>query len=177
MGVKGSGRRRTVAQMEKDARSLELFCQGQTYRQIGTTQGVSSTAAYHAVKRALADRQKDKLEQVDHFTAAIERIQAGLRRCQEIIDGRFVSVTASGKVAVDPDTGEPLLDAGPKQRAVTEMRHLNEQLIVLMDLKPPAKSRVEVVTEDVVDREIAKLAEELALAQKQQQTEKDSAAQ
>lgn len=171
MAAGKGGRRRTLEQMKKDAEALDLFCQGKSYQQIADALKWSSRSiAFRAVKRATADIQRDKLEQVDHFTAAVERIQTGLRRCQEIIDAKHYLAAPGGKIAtaVDPETGESflVLDDGPKQRAITEMRHLNDQLIVLMDLKPASKQRIEVVTEDVVDREIEKLAKELAEAGK-----------
>jgi hypothetical protein len=159
------GRRRTLEQTRKDAEALNLHCQGKSYQAIADALGWKGKGtAFHAVKRALADLQREPLEQFDHFTAAIERIHAGLRECQQIIETPHYLAAPGGKLATAPD-GTLVLDDGPKQRAITEMRHLNDQLIMLMDLKPATKSRVEVVTEDVVDREIAKLAEELANAQ------------
>lgn len=165
-GRNAGGRRRTVEQMRKDAAALELYCQGRTYRQICDELGWKSISrAFDAVRRATADIQRSKLEQVDHFTAAVERIHTGLRRCQEIIDTPHYLAAPGGKLATAPD-GSLVLDDGPKQRAITEMRHLNDQLIVLMDLKPAAKSRVEVVTDDVVQKEIDQLAREIAQAGK-----------
>lgn len=158
----GGGRRRTVEQMKKDAEALRLFCQGKSYQEIADTLGWKGKGtAYAAVRRATSEIQRDSLEQVDHFTAAVERIHTGLRRCQEIIDTPHYLAAPGGKLATAPD-GSLVLDDGPKQRAITEMRHLNDQLIVLMDLRPAAKSRVEVVTQDVVNQEIEKLAKEVA---------------
>lgn len=162
-GNKG-GRRRTLEQIDKDARALALHCQGKTYRQISLEMGVNTASAFNAVKRAIADRQKNQFQQADEFTAAVARIQQGLLRCQEIIDGKHFLAAPGGKLVIDPTTGEPCLDSAPKQRAITEMRHLNDQLIMLMDLKPASKQRIQVVTEDVVDAEIRKLSEEIANA-------------
>jgi hypothetical protein len=154
--------------MDKDAAALALYCQGKMYRQIAIELGwKNQSSAFAAVKRALADRQRDKLEQVDHFAAAVQRVQAGIAACQEIIDAPHYLAAPGGKLATAPD-GSLVLDDGPKQRALTEQRHLNDQLIMLMDLKPASKQRVEVVTEAVVDREIEKLAKELAEAGKNQ---------
>jgi hypothetical protein len=156
-------RRRTLAAMDRDAAALALYCQGKTYRQISQELGWKSVkSSYEGVKRALADRQRDKLEQVDHFAAAVERIQTALQRCQEIIDGRHFLAAPGGKLVMDPRTGEPCLDSAPKQRAITEMRHLNDQLIMLMDLKPATKQRVEIVPQSVVDKEIEQLSKEMA---------------
>lgn len=160
------GRRRTLEQMDKDARALALYCQGMNYTEIAREIGWKTRAvALQAVRRAIADRQKDAFGQADEFTAAVTRIQAGIRRCQEIIDTPHFLATPGGKIAtvwdVELEQDVPVLDDGPKQRAITEMRHLNDQLITLMDLKPASKQRVEVVTQDVVNDEIARLAKEV----------------
>lgn len=157
------GRRRTLEQIDKDARALALYCQGKTYLEVGRELGVGASAALNMVRRAIRDRQQNQFSQADEFTAAVARIQQGLLRCQEIIDAPHYLAAPGGKLATTPD-GDLVLDDGPKQRAITEMRHLNDQLIMLMDLKPASKQRVTVVTEDVVDKEIAKLAEEIAAA-------------
>ena len=170
VGNKG-GRRRTLEQIDKDAAALALYCQGKSYPEIATALGWKTRAgAFNAVKRAIADRQQDKLEQVDHFTLAVERIQRGIAACQEIIDTPHFLAAPGGKIATvwdaDKQCDVPVLDDGPKQRALTEQRHLNDQLILLMDLKPATKSRVQIVPESVVDQEIAQLSKELADAQK-----------
>src|SRR5438552_7621359 len=106
-GNKG-GRRRTLAQMDKDAQALALFCQGKMYRQIAQELGWKTpSAAFGAVKRGIADRQKDKLEQVDHFTLAVARIQKGIAECQEIIDTDHYLAAPGGKLVTDPRTGDP----------------------------------------------------------------------
>jgi hypothetical protein len=159
-------RRRQQESIERDARALDLHCQGMTYQQIATALGwKGSGTAFHAVKRGIADRQRNALAQVDHFTLAVERIQDGLRKCQEIIETEHFAVAPGGKIATIWDSGSqmevPVLDDGPKQRAITEMRHLNDQLIRLQGLNAPTKQRVEVVTQDVVNDEIARLVNEV----------------
>lgn len=165
------GRRRTVEQMDRDAKALALYCDGKSYPQIAEACGWKNRAsAFEAVKRAAADRAKMALDGEDTYQALIAQIHADIARCTDIINRDHVSVTASGKVATmrDPDTGldVPVLDDGPKLRAITELRHLRDQLIMLKDLKPAAKTRVEVVTDDVVQREIDQLTKELAKAAK-----------
>jgi hypothetical protein len=166
-------RRRSPEAITNDATALALHCQGVTYQEIATRLGWKSKSyAHSAVKRGIADRQKDAFQQVEEFALAVARIQAGMRACQQIIDTPHYAVTNSGKVATVWVAGEdgqsrevPVLDDGPKQRAITEMRHLNDVLIMIMDLKPASKQRIQVVTEDVVDAEIRKLADEVARAQ------------
>lgn len=162
---KRSGPRRTRDQISKDARALDLYCQGKTYQQVADIIGWKSAAtALMACKRAIADRQVPELDQIDNYAVATELLKSRIAGCQEIIDRTHYVVSNTGKLVTGPD-GEPLVDTGPKLRAITEQRHLQAELNKLQGNYAPTKVRQEVVTEDVVDREIAKLAKELADAQ------------
>jgi hypothetical protein len=159
------GRRRTRASMDRDALALDLWLQGMKYEDICTKVDPpwkNRTSAFDAVRRALADRQRTQMEAVDNFTAAVADCQRMIQACQKVIDGPPPVVTATGKVATDPDTGEVIRDVGAVQRAIDQQRKLREHLDRLQGNFAPTKQRVEVVTEDVVDAEIAKLAKELA---------------
>lgn len=160
------GRRRTAEQMDRDARALAMHCEGKGYPEIAEKCGWKNrVSAYEAVRRALMDRQRTSFEQIDQFALAVARVQKAIAACQKIIDGQHFVVSATGKVATDPATGEPVLDPGPAQRALTEQRHLFAELNKLEGNYAPTKQRVEVVTDDVVQREIDQLTKELAKSQ------------
>ena len=169
---KNTGRRRTLEQVRKDARAAELYRQGLTYQQVGEAMQppVNKATAFRMIQRAVRDAQADALKGQDAYTMILEGFRDSLRIQQEIIDRPHYVVSVSGKIVtkLNPATGEeePLLDDGPCQRALTEKRHLLETMAKLYDAFPASKSRVEVVTEDVVDREIEKLAKEIAEAGK-----------
>ena len=161
------GRRRTIEQMDKDAKALALYCQGKIYREICEELGWRSISRAHdAVKRAIADRQKDAFGQTEDFTLAVARIQRTIAYHENVIaTPHYVVAAATGKVALDPDTGEKMLDPGPGQRSAAALERLFDQLNKLQGNYAPTKSRQEVVTEDVVDAEIKKLADEVARMQ------------
>jgi hypothetical protein len=165
-----SGRRRTLEQVRKDAEAAELYRTGLTFQQVADALGIKSrSVAFNMVKRAIADSQKDALGGRDAFSMILDRIQDHRRKLQEVIDHPSYLAGKDGKIVTmyDPQQGKdvPVVDKGPMVRAITELRHHIELEAKLLDLFPASKSRVEVVTEDVVDREIAKLAEELGRSQ------------
>lgn len=159
------GKRRTREQIDKDNRALDLWCQGMKHREIAAIIGwKSSTTSVMAVQRALADRRAGEMDQIDNFSVAVERIQADIAEQQKIIDTTWYVTSVTGKVAVDLDTGEKIIDPGPKQRALDAKLKLYDQLNKLQGNYAPSKQRVEVVTDDVVQREIDQLAKEIAEA-------------
>src|SRR5579859_4395978 len=161
------GRRRTLAQMDKDAEALALFCQGKTYREISGDLGWKNpTSAFNAVKRAIADRQKDAFAGAEDFALAVARIQRTIAYHEQVMATRHYAVSTTGKVVTDPETGLPMLDPGPGQRSAAELRHLYAELAKLQGTYAPTKARQTIIPEDVVDQEIAQLAKEIAEAGK-----------
>jgi len=92
------------------------------------------------------------------LAVALARLERLREACGEILAATHY-VTGKDGVVLHPETGRPVEDYGPKQRAITEMRHLDEQMLRLLGVFP--RQRVEVVTGETVDREIAKSAQEL----------------
>ncbi len=153
------GRRRTIAQVEKDAKAAGFFRQGMSYRDIAEAMGFKSKAsAYNAVKRAIADITNDHFDAKEALHLMLERIQDRRRICQEIIETPHYLAAPGGKIAtaVDPKTGGEflVLDDGPKQRALAELRHLDDQEDRLLGLAAPARRQVDVVTQSTVDKQI-----------------------
>lgn len=161
-----SGRRRTREQIDKDARALDLHCQGKTYQQIADAIGWKShTTAVMAVQRGIADRHISELDQVDNFAIAIESINRAIAYHEGVMAARHYVTSTTGKLVLGPD-GQPLLDSAPGQRSAAELRHLYDQRNRLLGNYAPSKQRVEVVTDDVVQKEIDQLAREIAEAGK-----------
>ena len=165
---KGAGRRRTIEQVKKDARAAELYRQGLTFQQVGEHPdiGVGKSSAFRMVQRAIADAAAAAIRGPDAFTMILDRIHDHRRHLQDVIDNPSFLAGKDGKIVTmyDPDQGKdvPVVDKAPIVRAITELRHHIELEAKLLDLFPASRSRVEVVTEDVVDREIAKLNKEIA---------------
>ena len=154
--------------MERDQRAYEMFRRGQSYRQIGTELGVSHQAAFEAVRRAAKENAVDALEAATERQAFLDRIQDYRRAAMEVLETRHYQLTQAGRVAEGPD-GLPLIDTTPNMRALDRLQKLDDMELRLKDYYPPARSRVEIVDEDVAnalaeanEREIARLAEEAA---------------
>ena len=68
-------------------------------------------------------------------------------------------VAASGKVALDPDTDQPLIDYGPKFAAIDRLVKILDRVAKLRGLD---QIKVQVLTIDAIDAEIQRLSGELA---------------
>jgi hypothetical protein len=93
----------------------------------------------------------------------LDRFQDYRRAAQRVLSTRhYVASAQSGKLTYGPD-GTPLLDDDPVLRALDRLAKIDDMELRLRDLYPAAKSRVEVITEDVIDAELAEVARQIAL--------------
>jgi hypothetical protein len=154
-------RRRTTVDADRDIKALSLSRQGLTYDQIASTMGYRDrSGAFRAVQRGLRDAFREEADELVQMEA--ERLQALRRLFERIAATPHYAATPSGKIVVHPDTDEPLLDDGPALQAGLALLRVSESWRKLKGLDAPAKSRVEVITEDVVDAEIKRLNAEIA---------------
>jgi len=160
--------RRSAETIERDHRAYEMFRHGMSYRQIGAELGVSHQAAFEAVRRAAKENAVDPFEAAAARQVVLDRIQDYRRIAQEILEAQHYQITQAGRVAEGPD-GLPLIDRDPNMRALDRLMKLEDMENRLRDNYPAARSRVEIVDEDVAralaeenEREIARLAEEAA---------------
>jgi hypothetical protein len=154
-------RRRSAETIERDHRAYDLFRRGLSYRQIGAELGVSHQTAFDAVRRAARDNAVDPLEAAEARQAFLDRFQDYRRAAQRELAARHYAHTQSGRLVTGPD-GKPLTDGEPNMRALDRLLKIDDMELRLRDLYPAAKSRVEVITEDAVDAECARLAREIA---------------
>lgn len=156
--------RRSLATMEKDAQAADLFRRGLTYKQISQQMGWRSpNAAFEAVRRAARDSAKDPLAQAEALALILDRLQDYRRLMWRVATSKHYVTTQAGKIVTDKD-GKPLTDDGPVCHAVDRLLKCDQEEARLRDLYPAAKSRVEVITEDAVDAELARLAQEIGQA-------------
>lgn len=156
--------RRSLDTMERDAQAADLFRRGLTYRQISAQMGWRSpNAAFLAVRRAARDAATDSLAATEALQLMLSRQQDYRRLVWRVAMAKHYVTTQTGAMALGPD-GQPLLDDAPVLNAVDRLVKIDQEEARLLGLYAPAKSRVEVITEDAVDAEIAKLAEEIAQA-------------
>ena len=155
-------RRRSLATRENDARALEFRRRGLSYEQISAQmEWRSPSSAHESVQRALADSAREASEEVRQIEAA--RLDELTRTLMRVLATKhYVVSVASGVVAKHPETGQPLQDDAPVIQAVAGLVRISERRAKLLGLDAPARARVEVITEDVVDAELAELARRVA---------------
>ena len=177
----GNGKfRRTADTRQRDHRAAELHGQGWAYQRIADELGFASKGhAHNAVMRAFAeiptegsaDAKALDLYRIDRL---IEWNWATMLRPHVAVSngrvvGKVVGVERDedGAVVYGPDDKpvliyEDVLDDGPGQASAREIRALVETRAKIIGYLAPARSRIEVITEDVFDREIADVARQVA---------------
>ncbi len=170
--------RRTAEQMERDHRAYDLFRRGLSYRQIAAEMDWRSPSrAFDAVRRAARDNAADPLESAEARQAVFDRLQDYRRAAQRVLTAKHYMVSQGGKLVLGPGPeGQPLLDGDPVLRALGMLLRLEQEENRLRDLYPPSRSRVEVITEDAVDAEMAEIARKIALNDARQARAADTGA-
>lgn len=155
-------RRRTIADQDRDAQAVELRRRHLNYRQIAAQMGYQdASGAHRAVERGLADARQEASEAVKQLE--LDRLDDIARGFQRVFATRhYVVSTATGKVARHPETGELLVDDAPVINAGLALVRVMERRSKYLGLDAPARARIEVITEDVVDAECRRLAAEIA---------------
>ena len=157
-------RRRSVDTMERDQQAADYFRRGLSYRQISEQMGWRSPAAAHqAVRRAARDAAADRLAGPEALATMLERLQDYRRLAWRVATTRHYVLTQAGELAAGPD-GKPLVDDAPVLHAIDRLVRIDAEENKLCGHYAPAKARVEVITEDAVDAELARLAAEIAKA-------------
>ncbi len=171
---------RTAATIKRDHKAAELRGQGYSFQRIADELGFASKGhAHEAVMRAYADIPSEETEQAKRLD--LERIDRLIEKAWQIMLRDHVTVSQGrvvGKVVgVERDeSGTPLLNAegnpiliyedilddGPALAAIREIRGLLERRAKIAGYDAPARSRVEVITEDIIDAELAMVARQIA---------------
>jgi hypothetical protein len=147
---------RTIEAAQRDAEAARLRERGHTYRQIAAELGYADAGeAHHAVNRAfaaipaegVAELRAQMLAQLDYLT----------REAIKVLEARHVTVS-NGKVVTLH--GEPVVDDAPALQAIDRLLRIQERKA---DLVPGLKApkRMEVVTLDWLDAQIATLTAEV----------------
>lgn len=161
-------RRRAAETIERDHRAYDLFRRGLSYRQIAAELKVSHQTAFDAVRRAVKDNAADPVAQADARQASLDRLQDYRRAAQRVLASRHHMVSQGGKIVYGPSpdgsAALPLTDHAPVLAALRELLRIEQEENRLRDVYPPARSRVEVIDDDVArmlaeeaEREIARI--------------------
>lgn len=153
---------------DRDARACRLRVQGLSYDQIAEALGFSDrSGARRAVQRALAATVREDAQELVALEA--ERLDDLTRNLQRVIIARHYSLTPSGQLARNPDTGELLADYGPVIAAARELRQVSESRRKLLGLDAPAKHRVDVIDDAMIEEAIAALEAQVAANEREQE--------
>ncbi len=179
-GRSGKGKfTRTAESRRRDHKAAELRGQGWSYDRIAAELRFASRGhAHDAVMRAFAEIPSEEsahskaldLERIDRLIEQAWQIM--LRDHVTVSQGRGVGKQIgwqrddAGEILRDGEGApiglyEDILDDGPALAAIREIRALIEHRTKIFGYAAPARSRVEVITEDVVDAEIAALTAEM----------------
>jgi hypothetical protein len=171
---------RTAASARRDHKAAELHGQGWTYARIAAELGFASKGkAHEAVMRAYAEIPTEEASQARQ--ADLDRIDRLIEQAWEVMLTPHLTVN-NGKVIrqfvgleTDEDgierldmDGKPIpvfadvLDDGPRLAAVNTIKGLLERRARIFGYDAPAKSRVEVITADMIESQIADLESQLA---------------
>lgn len=167
--------RRTRESAARDMRAAELHGQGWTYQRIADELGMAGSGkACEAVQRAFASipiegAEEAKRQDLERLDRLIEKNWAALERQHVTVSNgrvvrRFVGLERDedGIERLDADgktipVFEDVMDDGPVAAHSTVILRLIEKRAKIFGYDAPIKSRVEIITEDVVDAEIARL--------------------
>jgi hypothetical protein len=146
---------------ERDAQAVELRRNGLTHRQIAEQLGYKSPASVHeAIRRGLKDCYRESGPEV--LQMQLDRLETYRRQAMRILAGKHIA-HSNGRVVINPQDGKPVMDPMPVLHALDRLVRIDTEVNKLRDLYPAAKSRVEVVTIDMIEDEITTLERELAV--------------
>lgn len=152
-----SGRRTET--LERDAKIYLQHVAQVPHTIIAEKFDVSVATVGIAVRRAIQDQFRLT---VDEERAVVsDQIDWLMRRLRVMMNHTNYVVSVSGKVVLDPLTGEPLVDEAPIRAEMEALRKLLGDKRKLLGLDMPVRHRVEIT--DKMDDEIERLASELAV--------------
>ena len=147
---------RTIETAERDAEAAALHANGTSYANLAARYGVSKQAAIGMVRRAHHEAGRQLREQaLGVELARLDGLEAALLA---VLARHHVTVNNGRVIMLD---GEPLEDDGPVVTAAMGLLRVSERRSKLLGLDAPARQTVTVITEDVIDAEIARLSAEV----------------
>lgn len=159
---RGQGGRfeRTPEQAENDSKAVRLRAQGASYPAIARALGYRDAGgAYKAVQRALAAVPEPAVEELRAIQG--EELDQLQREAWKIIATPHLKVSNSGRVAVHPQTNEPLLDTAPAVAAINALVRISDRRAKLYGTDMPTRVQADVTLtgEQLTDAFNARIAE------------------
>lgn len=141
---------------KRDAEAARLRAEGKTYDEIAEALKFSDRSlARRAVERALAVAVREPADELRHLE--LIRLDALWMQAAKVMTTEHLTVN-QGRVIEGPD-GLPLKDDAPVLSAIDRLLKIMERRAKLVGLD--AASKVEVMSVEAIDREIADLTAEL----------------
>jgi hypothetical protein len=143
---------------ERDADACRLRRDGCTYDHIAAELGYADRGdAYKGVQRALVAIVQEAAEEVR--AVELDRLDMLWRAGLKVLRAKHVTVSNGKVIYLRDDQGNetPLLDDAPVLNAIDRLLRIMERRAKLLGLDAP--KRIEVLTMDVIDAEIARLSE------------------
>jgi hypothetical protein len=135
---------RTVEAAERDAEAARLKAARWSYTRIAEHYKVNKRSAIEMVKRGLA--QAGQVEATEARAEMVTQLDQLIGEALTVLQRRHV-VVSHGRVILDPETREPMLDDAPVLAAIDRVNRLLERKARLLGADAPVKSEV-TVTDD-----------------------------
>ena len=124
--------------MEQDHKAAELRSRSLTFKAIGEQFGVTASAAYKMVQRAIDDIPKEATAEL--VAMEIAKIDYLERKAYEVMERHHVVVSQGGKVVYDGET--KIQDDGPVLQAINTLAKLGERRAKLLGLNAPTRTEL-----------------------------------
>lgn len=150
----------SVAIAKRRADAVAMRMTGASFQTIADALGYNSRgAACQDVTRALEANIAEQTRAVEVYREEeLQRLDLLMAEAWRVLRRQHVTVS-HGRVIRDEDTDEPLLDDGPVLAAIDRVLKIQERRAKFLGLDAP--TRIEAITVDALDAEIAKLSAEL----------------
>lgn len=164
-----ASRKRSERVAERRALAIKMKAQGIPYHVIARELQVSEGLVRLDIHRALEERRAQLNQNADLLIAeAYERTERIRVEAWRLALAEHVKVSNSGRVAVDPDSGEKIMDPGPNLTALALALRAEERLNKLAGVESAAKLEVSANLEitaamAVLDGELERLRREVEL--------------
>lgn len=150
------GFRRSPEVAARRARVLEMRNEHRPDAEIAAELGIALATVRQDYHRALEAASADQ-HATAHLTRSAElaKLDQMERAVWTVLRARHVTVSG-GKIVQD-ENGESLLDDGPVLNATDRLVKIAARRATLLGLDAPARSRVEVITAEMIEAEIQRL--------------------
>jgi len=137
------------------------------YEELGYASRGAATKDFQRAMQQYVAEERMSLE--EYRRAELLRLDDLTAHAVRVLHRVHYHVSASGRVAEDPTTGEPLIDAGPTLGAIDRLTRISDRRAKLLGLDAPQK--IELQTIDAIDAQIRELTGQLEALQSEEAAE------